>query len=32
MHPIPSMLTADVGQALQLDIRSGDVTADLISE
>jgi nicotinate-nucleotide pyrophosphorylase (carboxylating) len=30
MHPVPSTLSADVNRALQEDIRSGDVTADLI--
>ena len=32
MHSIPSTLSADVSRALREDIRSGDVTADLISE
>lgn len=31
MHSIPRTLPADVSRALQEDIRSGDVTADLIS-
>ena len=32
MHSTPRTLPADVSRALQEDIRSGDVTADLISE
>lgn len=31
MHSTPRTLPADVSRALQEDIRSGDVTADLIS-
>ena len=32
MHSIPRTLRADVSRVLQENIRSGDVTADLISE